>query len=69
MTIADWCILAAVLLYLLTLAPIKALGDGDFKNSAPRDPGGLALSGQDGSRFNAPWPSLWRLAQLGAARP
>jgi uncharacterized MAPEG superfamily protein len=38
MTIADWCILGAVLLYLLTLAPIKVLGRGAFKNSAPRDP-------------------------------
>lgn len=38
MTVADWCILGAVLLYLLTLAPIKAIGPRDFKNSAPRDP-------------------------------
>jgi uncharacterized MAPEG superfamily protein len=38
MSIADWSILGAVLLYLLTLAPIKALGHRDFKNSAPRDP-------------------------------
>ena len=38
MTIADWCILGAVLIYLLTLAPIKAIGHREFKNSAPRDP-------------------------------
>jgi uncharacterized MAPEG superfamily protein len=38
MTIADWCILGAVLLYLLTLAPIKPLGYRDFNNSKPRDP-------------------------------
>lgn len=38
MTIADWCILGAVLLYLLTLAPVKPLGHRDFNNSAPRDP-------------------------------
>jgi uncharacterized MAPEG superfamily protein len=38
MTIADWCILGAVLLYLLTLAPVKAIGHLDFKNSTPRDP-------------------------------
>jgi len=38
MTIADWCILGAVLLYLLTLAPVKPLGYREFKNSAPRDP-------------------------------
>ena len=38
MTIADWCILGAVLLYLLTLAPVKPLGFRDFNNAAPRDP-------------------------------
>jgi uncharacterized MAPEG superfamily protein len=38
MTIADWCILGAVLLYLLTLAPVKPLGFRDFDNRAPRDP-------------------------------
>ena len=38
MTIADWCILAAVPIYLLTLAPIKPLGYRDFDNRAPRDP-------------------------------
>ena len=38
MTVADWCILGAVLLYLLTLAPVKAIGHRDFCNSAPRDP-------------------------------
>jgi uncharacterized MAPEG superfamily protein len=38
MSIADWCILGAVLIYLLTLAPIKPLSRGEFKNSAPRDP-------------------------------
>jgi len=38
MTIADWCMLAAVLLYLLTLAPIKPLGFREFNNRAPRDP-------------------------------
>jgi uncharacterized MAPEG superfamily protein len=36
MTIAEWAILAAVLLYLLTLAPIKAIGHREFKNSDPR---------------------------------
>ena len=38
MTIAEWMIFAAVLLYLLTLAPVKALGGGEFKNSDPRNP-------------------------------
>jgi len=37
MTIAEWMILAAVLIYLLTLAPFKPLGYRDFDNSKPRD--------------------------------
>ncbi len=38
MSIAEWCILVAVLLYLLTVAPVKALGHRDFDNARPRDP-------------------------------
>ena len=38
MSIADWCILGAVLIYLLTLAPVKVLGHREFRNSTPRDP-------------------------------
>jgi len=38
MTIAEWCVLAAVMLYLLTLAPFKAAGHRDFDNQNPRDP-------------------------------
>jgi uncharacterized MAPEG superfamily protein len=38
MTLAEWCLFGAVLLYLLTLAPVKALGHRDFDNAAPRDP-------------------------------
>lgn len=38
MTIAEWCLLGAVMLYLLTIAPAKALGHREFDNSAPRDP-------------------------------
>ena len=38
MTLAEWCLLAAVLLYLLTLAPFKPLGYRDFDNAKPRDP-------------------------------
>jgi uncharacterized MAPEG superfamily protein len=37
-TIAEWCILAAVLLYLLTIAPFKPLGYREFDNQKPRDP-------------------------------
>ena len=36
MTIAEYCLFAAVLLYLLTLAPVKAVGHREFKNSDPR---------------------------------
>lgn len=38
MSIADWCILGAVLIFLLTLAPVKVLGHREFRNSTPRDP-------------------------------
>ena len=38
MTIAEWCLLGAVLLYLLTVAPVKALRAREFNNSRPRDP-------------------------------
>jgi uncharacterized MAPEG superfamily protein len=38
MTLAEWSVFGAVLLYLLTIAPVKAIGHRDFRNSAPRDP-------------------------------
>ncbi len=38
MTVAEWCLFGAVMLYLLTIAPAKALGHREFDNSAPRDP-------------------------------
>ncbi|HWA88715.1 MAG TPA: MAPEG family protein [Rhizomicrobium sp.] len=38
MTLAEWMIFAAVLLYLLTLAPVKVVGRPRFDNSHPRDP-------------------------------
>lgn len=37
MTIAEWCLLGAVLLYLLTIAPVKAVGHREFNNATPRD--------------------------------
>ena len=37
MTIAEWMIFAAVLLYLLTVAPVKVIGHPRFDNSNPRD--------------------------------
>ena len=38
MTIAEWCIFAIVMLYLLSIAPIKWLRFRRFDNSKPRDP-------------------------------
>jgi uncharacterized MAPEG superfamily protein len=38
MTVAEWCVFGAVLLYLLTIAPFKAVSVGQFDNSKPRDP-------------------------------
>ena len=39
MTIAEWCVFASVMLYLLTIAPIKWIGLRSFDNARPRDPG------------------------------
>jgi uncharacterized MAPEG superfamily protein len=38
MTVAEWCIFGAVILYLLTIAPFKPIGWRDFDNAKPRDP-------------------------------
>ena len=38
MTIAEWCVFGAVMLYLLTIAPFKVIGFPRFDNSKPRDP-------------------------------
>jgi uncharacterized MAPEG superfamily protein len=38
MTVAEWCIFGAVMLYLLTIAPFKVIGLRRFDNSRPRDP-------------------------------
>ena len=38
MTVAEWCIFGAVILYLLTIAPFKWIGFRRFDNSKPRDP-------------------------------
>lgn len=39
MTIAEWCVFGALILYLLTIVPFKALGLPRFDNARPRDPG------------------------------
>lgn len=38
MTIAEWMMFGGVLLYLLTVAPVKVIGQPTFDNSIPRDP-------------------------------
>jgi len=38
MTIAEWCVFAIVMLYLLSIAPIKWLRFRRFDNARPRDP-------------------------------
>jgi uncharacterized MAPEG superfamily protein len=41
MTVAEWCVFASVILYLLTIAPFKPLSARSarrFDNSKPRDP-------------------------------
>jgi uncharacterized MAPEG superfamily protein len=37
MTVAEWCVFGALMLYLLTIAPVKWLGFRRFDNSRPRD--------------------------------
>ena len=39
MTIAEYCVFGALMLYLLTIAPIKWLRFRRFDNAKPRDPG------------------------------
>jgi uncharacterized MAPEG superfamily protein len=38
MTVAEWCLFGAIVLALLTLAPIKPLAGREFDNARPRDP-------------------------------
>jgi uncharacterized MAPEG superfamily protein len=38
MTVAEWCVFGAVILYLLTIAPVKWIGFRRFDNTKPRDP-------------------------------
>lgn len=49
MTIAEWCVFASVMLYLLTIAPVKWLAAKQFDNARPRDPAFY----QDGIRARA----------------
>jgi uncharacterized MAPEG superfamily protein len=38
MSVADWCFFGAIMLALLTLAPVKPLAGREFDNANPRDP-------------------------------
>ena len=38
MTVAEWCVFATLLLYLLTIAAVKWSGFRRFDNARPRDP-------------------------------
>ena len=38
MTVAEWCVFGAVLLYLLSIAPVKWIRLRRFDNAKPRDP-------------------------------
>ena len=38
MTLAEWCLPAAIVLILATVMPAKALGRREFDNANPRDP-------------------------------
>ena len=37
MTVAEWCIFASLVLYILSIAPLKWIRFRDFDNSKPRD--------------------------------
>ena len=38
MTVAEWCVFGTLMLYLLTIVPIKWFGFRSFDNAKPRDP-------------------------------
>jgi len=38
MTVAEWCVFATLMLYLLSIAPIKWIRFRRFDNAKPRDP-------------------------------
>jgi uncharacterized MAPEG superfamily protein len=38
MTVAEWCVFGTLMVYLLTIAPIKWIGFRRFDNANPRDP-------------------------------
>lgn len=38
MTVAEWCVFGTLMVYLLTIVPIKWIGFRSFDNAKPRDP-------------------------------
>ena len=38
MTVAEWCVFGTLMLYLMTITPIKWIGFRRFDNARPRDP-------------------------------
>ncbi|THD70585.1 MAG: MAPEG family protein [Bradyrhizobium sp.] len=38
MTVAEWCVFGTLMLYLLTIVPVKWIGFRRFDNAKPRDP-------------------------------
>jgi uncharacterized MAPEG superfamily protein len=38
MTVAEWCVFFCVMLYLVTIVPIKWIGARHYDNARPRDP-------------------------------
>ena len=38
MTVAEWCVFGTLMLYVLTIAPVKWIGYRHFDNAKPRDP-------------------------------
>jgi uncharacterized MAPEG superfamily protein len=76
MTLAEWMIFGTVLLFLLTIAPVKAIGHARFDNSNPRNPSfyktginsraqGAHINGIEAFPFS-PWQSSRR--KFGANR-
>ncbi|WP_407158706.1 MAPEG family protein [Bradyrhizobium sp. STM 3557] len=49
MTVAEWCVFASVMLYLLTIVPVKWANAKQYDNARPRDPAFY----QDGLRSRA----------------
>jgi uncharacterized MAPEG superfamily protein len=39
MTVAEWCVFGSLVLYLLSIVPIKWIGYRSYDNARPRDPG------------------------------